>query len=51
MTSLNNSASIRECIKALSDPILAENIKNLMREIIQTNTKGDELNGIENQHR
>lgn len=50
MISLNSSAEIRECVKTLSDPILAEHIKNLMRELMQPTMEGDEFNGIENQH-
>ena len=51
MISSNSSAVIRERVKTLSDPILAEHIKNLMRELIQPTMKGDEFNGTENQHR
>lgn len=50
MISSNSSVVIRECVKALSDPILAEHIKNLMRELVQPTMEGDELNGIKNQH-
>lgn len=50
MISSNSSAAIRECVKTLSDPILAEHIKNLMKELVQPTIEGDEFNGTENQH-